>query len=228
MKNIRPSILIIALVIILLSIAATYALAQEESPIYYACVNNSSGTIFIVDADTACKSNEFRISWNKEGPPGPPGVSEAWKTDRCLSVGCGPLLLTPDNGQQDVWFVDLPTGSYVFNVSIFAAPTILEDEDGNLIGPGPGGPMNCRFFGEDAGGNREDLTGKSTPSFGNDITQFTSTALTHDLEVSSDMRFVLACELSVHPGSSEDEGITIYSSYMTATKVDQIHRPNEP
>ncbi len=42
--------------------------------IYNACVNNSSGTIFMVAAEEACKSNETRIEWNMAGPPGPQGV----------------------------------------------------------------------------------------------------------------------------------------------------------
>lgn len=45
----------------------------------YACVNNSSGTIKIVSATTACANNEIQVVWNAEGivgatgPTGPEG-----------------------------------------------------------------------------------------------------------------------------------------------------------
>jgi len=46
--------------------------AQVEDEIW-ACVNNNSGTIFIIERFEACKTNEALLVWNAEGPQGPPG-----------------------------------------------------------------------------------------------------------------------------------------------------------
>lgn len=46
------------------------AVASTNSTVYYACVNSSSGTIKMVDADATCKQNEAKIEWNKQGPQG--------------------------------------------------------------------------------------------------------------------------------------------------------------
>ena len=52
----------------------TLVRAQTADPTYYACVNNSSGTIFIITAEQSCKSSEYRIVWNATGPAGPQGL----------------------------------------------------------------------------------------------------------------------------------------------------------
>jgi hypothetical protein len=41
----------------------------------YACYSRSDGTLRIVPSLTSCKKNEATLSWNKEGPAGPPGDS---------------------------------------------------------------------------------------------------------------------------------------------------------
>lgn len=41
----------------------------------YACVNNSSGAVKIVAADTVCHNNETLQSWNIVGPTGPIGMT---------------------------------------------------------------------------------------------------------------------------------------------------------
>jgi len=52
------------------------SLAPPVSAItYYACQNNSSGTIKMVTPGTSCKNHETMISWNDVGPEGPPGSS---------------------------------------------------------------------------------------------------------------------------------------------------------
>ena len=61
-----------SLVALLLAAAVTITLA-EETQTFYACVNNSSGTIKIIDEDENCKNNETWISWNQKGPQGDPG-----------------------------------------------------------------------------------------------------------------------------------------------------------
>jgi hypothetical protein len=62
-----------AALVLVLAVAATLAWAQDGETMFYACVNNSSGTIFMVASDQACKTNETRIVWNQEGPMGPAG-----------------------------------------------------------------------------------------------------------------------------------------------------------
>jgi len=38
-----------------------------------ACVNPGNGMMRLVDSSTACHNNETRVTWNIEGPQGPPG-----------------------------------------------------------------------------------------------------------------------------------------------------------
>jgi hypothetical protein len=40
---------------------------------YYACVNNSSGTIRVVSGSEDCKTGDYFIEWNRVGPKGDPG-----------------------------------------------------------------------------------------------------------------------------------------------------------
>ena len=49
--------------------------AQDNNVTYYACVNNSSGTIKMVDENKACSNNEVKISWNQVGPKGDTGAT---------------------------------------------------------------------------------------------------------------------------------------------------------
>jgi hypothetical protein len=42
--------------------------------VIYACVNNSSGTVKIVAADTVCHQNSTLVHWNQEGIPGQDGT----------------------------------------------------------------------------------------------------------------------------------------------------------
>ena len=60
-------------VVLLLAFGVTLTVAQTNNTIYYACVNNDSGTIKVFKEPTECKSNEFSVIWNSEGPPGPQG-----------------------------------------------------------------------------------------------------------------------------------------------------------
>jgi hypothetical protein len=53
--------------------AATWAWAQGGDVQYYACVNNSSGTIHMVAPGDTCNNNEERVVWNSRGPTGPQG-----------------------------------------------------------------------------------------------------------------------------------------------------------
>ena len=61
-----PLILTVAL------LGGTIAYAQSPT-VYYACVTKSSGVLRVVPNANACKSNEYSISWNQQGPTGPTG-----------------------------------------------------------------------------------------------------------------------------------------------------------
>ena len=62
-----------ALVLGLVLGAAVLAVAGNGGVIY-ACVNNDSGTVKIVDADTVCNENWTLTTWNQEGAPGAAGA----------------------------------------------------------------------------------------------------------------------------------------------------------
>jgi hypothetical protein len=64
-----------ALLAIVLIAGVAWASAQDD--VYYACVNNSSGTIKMIAADTDCQKNWTKIEWNRTGPPGSPGADGA-------------------------------------------------------------------------------------------------------------------------------------------------------
>jgi type VI secretion system secreted protein Hcp len=49
--------------------------AQDNNTIYYACVNNSSGTIKMVSTDQECNGGAIKISWNQVGPKGDTGAT---------------------------------------------------------------------------------------------------------------------------------------------------------
>lgn len=49
------------------------ASAQASTVTYYACVNNTTGTIKIVNSTTTCATGTHKIQWNQIGPVGPVG-----------------------------------------------------------------------------------------------------------------------------------------------------------
>jgi hypothetical protein len=49
------------------------AAADQGGSQIYACVNNSSGTIHVIDATATCGGNEMKLIWNTQGPQGVPG-----------------------------------------------------------------------------------------------------------------------------------------------------------
>jgi len=51
----------------------TQTAQYQVGDVIYACVQRESDRIRIVPASEACRPNEFRVSWNVVGPPGPQG-----------------------------------------------------------------------------------------------------------------------------------------------------------
>jgi hypothetical protein len=70
------SFLIGGVAVLLLATVVTVARAQSTVS-YYACVNNSSGTIHMVDSAGKCANNEVFIQWNQTGPKGDMGPQGA-------------------------------------------------------------------------------------------------------------------------------------------------------
>lgn len=68
----RITTVLLALVAVAL-VGAALAWAQSDE-VYHACVNNSSGRIFMVSGPEDCKTNETHVNWNQIGPEGPQGV----------------------------------------------------------------------------------------------------------------------------------------------------------
>ena len=76
--------LLLAVVMLAMGVAlglGAMAVAQSNT-VYHACVNNSSGTIKMVTASGTCASNEMRIVWNQQGPPGVAGPQGARRPRR--------------------------------------------------------------------------------------------------------------------------------------------------
>ena len=49
------------------------AFSHASTVTYYACVNNSTGALIIVNSTTTCASGYHKIQWNQTGPVGPAG-----------------------------------------------------------------------------------------------------------------------------------------------------------
>jgi hypothetical protein len=71
----RRVLVVVGVALALLVAGAAWTLAQGGGVIYYACVNNSSGTIHMIGAGDTCGGNEQYITWNSEGPQGIPGLA---------------------------------------------------------------------------------------------------------------------------------------------------------
>jgi hypothetical protein len=67
----------VVVAVVVLAVFAAFALAAEGDQ-YFACVNNSSGTIKMVDVGEPCSNdNDMRINWNQEGIKGDQGLPGA-------------------------------------------------------------------------------------------------------------------------------------------------------
>jgi hypothetical protein len=66
---------------------------------YYACINNSTGAIRIVNQSTVCKTGEHEIQWNQAGPQGPKGATGA-QGPKGATGATGPKGATGPQGPQ--------------------------------------------------------------------------------------------------------------------------------
>lgn len=71
------------------------AVATTGNPTIYACAAKVGGFLRAVNGPGACRSWEYPLQWNKEGPPGLPGggidVYEASGLTRTVLAGAGPV-----------------------------------------------------------------------------------------------------------------------------------------
>jgi hypothetical protein len=75
----KRNLLVVLTIITALAIGgASAVLANGNSGnVIYACVNNNSGEVKIVAADTVCHENSTLVHWNQEGTPGQDGAPGA-------------------------------------------------------------------------------------------------------------------------------------------------------
>ncbi len=69
----RKIIILGTFLVIAVAVFTSWAWAQSDDVMIYACVNNASGTIRMVGPDDTCASNGELIVWNQEGPKGDKG-----------------------------------------------------------------------------------------------------------------------------------------------------------
>jgi hypothetical protein len=71
----KRNLLVVLAIITTMAIGgASAVLANNNSGnVIYACVNNNSGEVKIVAADTVCRENSTLVHWNQEGTPGMDG-----------------------------------------------------------------------------------------------------------------------------------------------------------
>lgn len=73
-KRWHPSVASAVVGALVLGLLFTSWVQADPTPVtYYACVNNSSGTIHMVSATDTCPTGSQPISWNQLGPAGPQG-----------------------------------------------------------------------------------------------------------------------------------------------------------
>ncbi len=116
--NLRVALVFVTFVLGSLVGAGTFALANSNDTVYYACVNNSSGTIHVVDSRDSCDRNETLISWNLRGPQGLQGP----KGDTGAQGDVGPQGPAGLQGPQGPAGQDGATGTFSGS---FASPNGL-------------------------------------------------------------------------------------------------------
>jgi hypothetical protein len=115
-----------------------FALHAANTPaVLEACVNPGNGNMRLVDSSTACHTNETRVTWNVEGPPGDPGPPGPSSGGPPFVWTCTPGHFT--NGGASTGDI------YVFNAGSSTATIAVNflDRDGNNLAgvaiPGGGG-----------------------------------------------------------------------------------------
>src|SRR5215469_14195211 len=113
-----------ALAVAVLVGAAIPAMAGSKAVTYYACVTNRTGAVKIVAKTARCRLGQHKISWNKTGPQGPPGVVTGYH-----SITHGGSTST---SSITVEALLLPAGSFIVNASVDLAVVSNEGESTNV------------------------------------------------------------------------------------------------
>jgi hypothetical protein len=195
-------------IVIAIAIGATWVLAQDSPTVYYACVNNSSGTIKVFMEETPCGANEMPITWNRTGPPGPSGLSEAF------AAGHGDVHFTSDE-PQDILLLDLPQGNFISNITIQASYFATSEN----------GFVSC-MWDKIVDGERSPLGGWTvggTVPFDEQVTF----AKTFDFYLFDEDggQVIVFCDPFFNEAGAE---ILLHSSNWTVIKVDTIQQQNWP
>lgn len=69
----RSKITTVLLALVVVALVGAALASAQGGEVYDACVNNSSGTIFMVDGPEDCTNNETYVNWSQIGPQGPQG-----------------------------------------------------------------------------------------------------------------------------------------------------------
>jgi hypothetical protein len=104
-------IIVIACLLVVALSTGVLASSATTSTIYYACVNNKTGSITIVSQTTICKKGYRKIQWNQAGPQGPSNSYTAvLKSD----------VIIPTQSVPVVTVSSLPPGNYtvIANASV--------------------------------------------------------------------------------------------------------------
>ncbi len=130
---------------LLLALGVSLALAEGDGVIYYACVNNSSGTMKMVAAGETCATNEFLVEWNHVGPQGLQGPQgEVGPQGPQGEVGpqgpVGPsnatLVFAPIPTTEDVTISNVKINGGSVTAPVSAGDTILVTLDYSIAQPG--------------------------------------------------------------------------------------------
>ncbi len=74
----RTLVMLGVLVLSALAGGIAWAAIPDEGGVINACYQKANGILRVVDNPDACRGGEVSLSWNQEGPAGPPGTSEAY------------------------------------------------------------------------------------------------------------------------------------------------------
>jgi hypothetical protein len=185
-------------------IGVTFALADGSPQLtYYACVNNSSGTIKIVSAATTCKHNEQKIEWNQAGPAGEPGESGGNGVSEAYVARTGVMPFQTIGASSSLVVAELrglPAGSYL----------VTAQETTRLPGSSYGGDVTCTL----TPGGAHAIEGVGFIGVGQFSSQSANLVVTDGVTVAEGGVIKYACN---GPASLSSDNAVI-----TATRVDTL------
>src|SRR3954451_9920514 len=104
----RPSMpMVVGLAALVLAAGGVaFATIPDSGGTIHGCYQKGNGNLRVVEAAGDCRGNETAITWNQQGPPGPPGGSSVQKLptmvlsdgDRTVLFTAGPLTFTAHCG----------------------------------------------------------------------------------------------------------------------------------